>query len=497
LGHGLANTTIMNSEGTKTYDKARRINLDAAVHGTFAEIGAGQEVARWFFRVGGASATVATTISAYDMAVSDAIYGPSDHYVSRQRLQAMLRREYDLLLQRLHQKRAATTLFFVFADTVAMRSRTHPEAGHGWMGTRFQHQPQAEPSEIIIHVKMLDREHVREQEALGILGVNLIHGASYHNHEPTALICSLMDDLTPERVEIDMIRFSGPCFASVDDRLMSLQLVEQGFTDAAMFMSGGEVVQPAEVLYEKPVLVERGSFRPVTNTTVDMLRRATEQFRAELAGSGEEPVVVMEMSLRNLQSGGQVIDHADFLARADILGVLGKTVMISSFAHYYPLVAYLRDLTSKPIALALGIPNFKQLMDEKYYSDLDGGLLASLGRLFRGRVKLYVYPNKVAQTGPMVTLADLEVEPHLRHLYQHLIENRLAESIENADERQMHILPRDVLSRIQRGDSSWENMVPREVVQVIKQHKLLGYRPSGTGDVVSKHPGVTRVGDPT
>ncbi len=272
---------FMNEEKLSTDQKALQINMDAKRYGTFAEIGAGQEVARRFFHVGGAAGTVAKTISAYDMGVSDAIYGPCDRYVSSKRLQSMLDYEFNLLLERLNAKRGAKCNFFSFADTVATHSYTRHEEGQGWMGIRFQTECGSEASEIIIHVHMLDQENVREQEALGIIGVNLMHGAFYHFHEPEVMIGALMDDLTRERIEVDMIRVSGPAFAGVDNRLLSLQLVQQGLADAAMFTADGEVVQPADILYKKPVLIERGSFRPITNTTLDMLERAHEQFLVE------------------------------------------------------------------------------------------------------------------------------------------------------------------------------------------------------------------------
>ncbi len=400
----------MNDEKIDTNQKALQINLDARKYGTFAEIGAGQEVARCFFHVGGAAGTVAKTISAYDMGVSDAIYGPSDRYVSRKRLHSMLDYEFNLLLERLNATRGDKCTFFVFADTVATHSFTRQEDGHGWMGIRFQTECRNAPSEIIIHVRMLDKENVREQEALGIIGVNLIYGAFYHHNKPEALIASLMDDLSRERIEVDMIQFSGPCFAGVDNRLMSLQLVQQGLTDAAMFTADGEMVQPAEVLYKKTVLVERGSFRPVTNTTLDMLERAQEQFLLEPGVQGEQPVVLMEMTLRNLLSGGGV-DHKDFLARVDILSALGKTVLISNYARYYRLVAYLSRYTHKSIGIALGIPSLKEIFDEKFYTDLEGGLLEALGRLFKSTVKLYVYPWRDPVTGKVTTAENLLVAP--------------------------------------------------------------------------------------
>lgn len=457
------------------YQKARQINLDAARHGTFAEIGAGQEVARWFFRVGGAAETIAKTISAYDMTISDAIYGSCEHYVSRQRLQAILEYEYDLLLQRLKEKRGATTMFFVFAETAAMGSFTRNQPGHAWIGMRFQHQLEARPSDIIVHVRMFESDNVRKQEALGILGVNLIYGGFYHYQEPTVLINSLKDDLARERFEVDMIRFSGPCFKDIDNRLMSLQLVEQGFTNAAMFDAGGDVVQPSEVLFEKPIVIERGSFRPITRPSLDLLERAAAQRAAEPGKSNEEPVVVMEMSLRNLLSGDS-INHADFLARVDILSALGKMVIISNYSYYYGVAEYLRDYTSRRIVFALGVPNLRRLLDESYYVELDGGILESFGRLFKSGIQLYVYPCKDPETGRLVTAETLEVAPNLRHLYAHLIENGMVVAIKDVNEENLHIFPKEVLGMIRSGDPAWEGMVPQPGVKLIKERGVFGYR---------------------
>src|SRR5262245_65291198 len=258
----------MSSETLTTHNKALRINLDPSKYGTCVEIGAGQEVARWLFRVGGAAGTIAKTMSAYDMTISDAIYGPAERYVTRQRLQSMLDHEYCLLIERLQPKRGATTRFFVFADTVRARGYKTADESHGWMGVRFQTEPQTEPSQIIIHVRMLDNENLLQQEALGIMGVNVLHGAIYLHADPVAFIHSLMDSLSADRVEVDMIKFSGPAFQKVDNRLMSLELVQQGLANSAMFTADGEVVQAAEILYKKPILVERGSFRPVTKVTL-------------------------------------------------------------------------------------------------------------------------------------------------------------------------------------------------------------------------------------
>jgi hypothetical protein len=465
----------MNNNSIDTNQKALQINMDAKVYGTFAEIGAGQEVARWFFHVGGAAGTVAKTISAYDMGVSDAIYGSSERYVSRKRLESMLDYEYKLLLERLNATRGDKNTFFVFADTVATHSYTRHEEGHGWLGIRFQHKFHSEPSDIIIHVRLLDHENVREQECLGIMGVNLIYGAFHLNGQPEVLIKSLLDNLSRERIELDMIRFAGPAFVAVDNRLMSLQLVQQGLADAAMFTAAGEVVQPTDVLYKKAVLVERGSFRPVTNTTLDMLERAQEQMLTEPGMKDEQPAVLMEMTLRNLLSEGAV-DHKDFLQRVDVLSALGKTVLISNYARYYRLVAYLSRYTQKSIALALGVPSLREIFDEKFYTDLEGGMLESLGRLFKNSVKLYVYPWRDPVTGKVTTAENLKVAPHLQNLYAYLIENKCVESIQKHNAEYLPIFSRDVLARIQTYDPSWETMVPPPIVEIIKRDKLFGFR---------------------
>lgn len=464
----------MSEEKINTSQKALAINLDARKYGTFAEIGAGQETARWFFRAGGAASTVAKTISAYDMTVSDAIYGPTERYVSRQRLQAMLDYEWKLLLERLDQQRGDRNTFFVFANTVATRGYKSREPGHGWLGVRFQTQPHEPSSEIIIHVRMLDHEAVRAQEALGIVGVNLIYGAFYQHGGPIKLIGSLLDGLEEGRMEVDMIKFSGPRFAGLDNRLMALQLVQQWLTEAALFTADGEAVIPGELLYKKPVLVERGSFRPITWPMLDMLERAQEQFACAESLKGETPVVLMEMTLRQLQVG-DAIDHRDFLDRVDTLGALGRPVLISNFLRYHRLVIYLSRHTQKPIVLPLGIARLHDVLDEKFYTDLPGGLLESLGQLFKNGAKLYVYPSLDQQTGKVVTVENFEVAPHLRHLYTHLVENRFLENIVNYNRDYLSIYSGDVLEKIKAADVAWEKLVPPPIVKVIKDKKLFGH----------------------
>jgi len=459
-----------------THDKALRINIDAARYGTFAEIGAGQEVARWFFHVGGAAGTVAKTMSAYDMAVSDAVYGPAQRYVSRQRLQSMLDHEWSLLLERLQTARGEKTKFFVFADTVAAKSFTRTEEGQGWLGIRFQVQPGGEPSEIIIHARMWDPDNPRQQEALGILGVNLISGAFYDHEHPETLIGSLMDGLTRDRMEVDMIKLAGPAFVGVDNRLMSLQLVEQRLTNAALFAPDGAVVEPAELLHGAPVLIERGSFRPVTRVGMEMLEQSLALMRAELAAGGRQPVVLMEMTLRNLMTLGQSVEYEDFLARMDTLRALGMTVMISNYSRFHNVTTYLRRYTHEKIGIVLGVPTLRQIFEERHYQDLDGGILEALGRLLSGVVNLYIHPWRNAETGEIVRAESFTVPPHLRHLYAYMVENCLVRSLSAGSEESLAVMPNDVLRRLQSGDSSWESLVPEPVVSLIKERRLFGYQ---------------------
>jgi hypothetical protein len=458
-----------------THDKALRINIDAARYGTFAEIGAGQEVAQWFFHVGGAAGTVAKTMSAYDMAVSDAVYGTAQRYVSRQRLQAMLDHEWSLLLERLDATRGATTKFFVFADTVATRSWTRHEEGHGWLGICFQAEPHGRASEIIVHARMWDGENARQQEALGILGVNLISAAFYDNAQPEVLIGSLMDGLTRDRMEVDMIRFSGPLFTGVDNRLMSLQLVEQRLTNAALFAPDGEAVEPAELLHGMPILLERGSFRPITRLTLAMLEQPLARMQAETAVGARPPLVLLEMTLRNLMTLGERVEHEDFIARMDTLRALGMTVMVSNYSRFHNVIAYFRRYTRERIGMVLGVPTLSQIFEERHYRDLAGGILEALGHLLSGPVRLYVHPLRSRESGEMVTAESFKAPGRLGHLYSHMMENGFVQSIPAQTDAGLDVMPREVLALIQSGSQEWEPMVPEQAVRVIKERSLFGY----------------------
>ena len=465
----------MEKETLDTHSKALKVNLDPRWYGTFAEIGAGQEVARWFFRVGAAAGTISQSVSAYDMKVSDAIYGHSERYVSKPRLQAMLDRELELNIQRLAAARGDTTAFFAFADTVVARSFKGGNECHGWMGVKFQSRPRDEPSQIVMHVRMLDAEASLQQEALGIVGVNLCYGAFFLHHMPELLMESLLDALTVGRIEIDMIEFSGIEFRNVDNRVMALKLVQLGLSGAAMFGANREVVQPSEVLYKKAVLVERGSFRPTTNVNLDMVECALAKFKADPAAADKPILTIMEITMRNLLAGGTNVDLRDFLARAELLAACGMTVMISDYFEYYRLAAYLAWRTRERIGIVMGVPSLIELFDEKYYHQLPGGVLESFGRLFKNDLKLYVYPYQPKPDAPLQTIDTLEVAPDLAPLYGYLAGRGSFVHLDNYNPKYSHIFSRDVLKRIAKGDSSWEDMVPRQVAEVIRRRGFFGW----------------------
>jgi hypothetical protein len=458
-----------------TNQKALKINLDPVFYGTFAEIGAGQEVARWFFKVGAAAGTISKSMSAYDMAVSDAIYGRCKRYVSRERLQGMLDHEHGLNLERLQSSRRDSTAFFAFANTVAARNYLGTNECHGWMGVKYQAHPRDQDSQIIIHVRMLDRENDLQQEVLGIVGVNLLYGAFFLHHKPELLLESLLDNLTTQRIEIDMIEFSGIEFRHVDNRIMSLKLVQLGLSGAAMFGPSGEVLQPSEVLRKRPILVERGSFRPVTKVNIDMIRSARERFAAELGAESGQIVELMEITMRNLLAEGK-IDLTDFLARADLLAAVGKTVLISDYFEYYRLAAYLTRYTSQPIAVTMGISSLQDLFKDEYYASLEGGILEAFGKLFTKDLRIYVYPLKEVSTGKLTTVSNLQMPGNVDSLYAHLVERGRIKQLDNVDEGVLHIFSRDVLKRIKEHDAAWESMVPPEIAEVIKKRQYFGYR---------------------
>lgn len=462
--------------------RALKINLDKHIYGSFAEIGAGQEVAANFFKVGGASGTIAKTMSAYDMDFSDAIYGKHDRYVSEPRLKKMLDQEYGLLEERL-PTRASHTRFFTFANTVEALNYEKTNQPHGWIGCKFQLRPNSEPNRCIIHVKMHDNDSLHQQAAIGIIGVNLLYACMFIS-DPEVFLNALTDDLSSGSIEIDMFKLVGPDFDHVDNRLMSLKLVKNGLTRAAIFGPDGSVHQPSEMLYKKNVLMLRGRFRPVTHVNVDMLLAARRRFKMEDDVEKHRIVVLSELTLTDLSTDGE-IDEQDFLNRVDIICSLGQNVMISNYPEYYRLVEYLSKYTKGyKLGIILGIYNLTRVLDEKYYTNTRGGLLEAYGLLFGGNIKLYVYPSKRAGEENFHTLDDLKLPEKVAPLLEYAKLNDKLVKIDDANVENLNIISDDVLEMIRSGEEGWEKYVPKKVASAIKENCLFDY--PGASDNIDK-----------
>lgn len=468
---------IVNAGTTHPTDaglKALAINLDPLRYGSFAEIGAGLEVVRAFFRVGGAAGTVAKSMSAYDMSVSDAIYGKASRYVSRERLEAMLEHELALNRKRLADARGEDTAFFAFADTVSAQSfKGNPDC-HAWMGVRFQAKPGADESQITLHVRLLDRENVQQQEAIGIVGVNLIYGAFSLADDRERLLRSLLDGLTTRRIEIDMIEFSGAAFAEVDNRIMSLKLVELGLTNAAMFSADGTVLQASDALYKKPVLIQRGRFRPPTLVHSDMHNRALEQFRQQTGLAVDDILSVAEMTMSNLmtESCGSTVLH-DFLEQVDTLALVGLPCVITRYPEFYRVADYLARHTREPIGMVMGANILGEVFNESYYEDLPGGLLEGMGRLFKRQVRIFVHPWLDQVTGELNTAENLELPDAVATLYQYLLTQGKISAIEGYNPEYLSIHSDDVRTAI-RANGEWQHLVAPRVAELIRRRRFFG-----------------------
>jgi hypothetical protein len=453
-----------------TYDKALELNLDPEVYGTFAEIGAGQETANWFFRASGTAGLVAKSISAYDMTMSDAIYGRASRYVSAERLAAMLDHEYAIQLERLAPSRGPSTTFFSFCNTVRARGWQDSGECHGWLGMRFQMRPGTPPADIVLHVRLLDSRTTDQMDALGIIGVNLIHAAFRHRGGLQRFVEALVENVAPGRVEIDLLKLTGHGYEAIDNRLCALQLVASGLTDATMFLPSGEVVQPAEALYRCPVLLLRGSFDPVMNLHLSMLGQARRAFAAALpeALRGGE-VLLCEISLDNLLRG-HGLDMQGFLDRADALQALGETVLVSRCAEFHRIAGFLNRCTNQRIGIILSIGLLNELFKPKWSENLAGGLLESFGRLFLNQVALYVFPWKNRRTGELVTVDNFHAPANCVHLYQHFLDNRHILGLECADAGLLRYTGRDVCRMIVEGDARWHSLVPQVAWAMAERH---------------------------
>jgi len=457
------------TEVLKPLEKALQMNLDPTKYGTFAEIGAGQEVSNWFFRAGASNGTVAKTISAYGMTMSDAIYGSGVRYVSRARLEAMLDHEFDIVCDRLDEERGEDTTFFSFCDTVRARGYNDTDNSEcfGWMGIRFRTEPRGPAHDILIHARLLDPDNTDQMDCLGILGVNLIHGAFFRRNNLADFIKGLLDNLSRRRAEIDMLKFSGPEFEKIDNRTCALLLVEHGLTDAALFSPNGEVMQSAEIFYGKPIFCMRGSFNPVTRVNLDMMESGTKTFAEDLKkeGSDRDPLDVVEITVNNLLGGVGELDTEDFLARADVLQQLGKTVLVSNFAEFHQLGQFFARYTKEPVGIILGTGLLEAIFQEKWYEGLDGGILESFGRLFKHSSRLYIYPTINSASQTMKLANNAEIAPHLQHLFDHLLTNGFIREIPDCLKECALRSSADIRQLIEDKDPEWKELVPPVVLE--------------------------------
>ncbi len=456
--------------------KALQVNLDSTIYGTFAEIGAGQEVVRHFFRAGGASGTIAKTMSAYDKDFSDAIYGKEidGRYVSKSRLKKILKQEYGLIENRLRREEHPDKKYFSFANTLATINYTKTVKGHGWMGCRFQTAADKEFNEVIFHVRLNDSDAKLQQETIGIMGTNLIYACFNHYHQPKTFIKSLYDNLTRDNVEMDMIHMEGPDFENVDNRLLSLILVKEGMTDAVIFGPDGKNQQPSDVLYKKNILTIRGSFRPVTKVNLDMMENGYKAFVEENRVDKENVQLLFEITLSNLKMEGD-IDENDFLDRADILCSLGHTVLISNYRKYYKLIEYFSNYTKARMGLIIGVNNLLEIFDDKYYRNLNGGILEAFGILFTRDLKIYLYPYQADANDELLNSKNIPIHRRLRPLYDYLLKNGRIKDLKFND-NVLQIFSRDILQKIKKKEDGWQDGVPEGVSEIISKKKLFGMK---------------------
>ncbi|MBU3005767.1 TonB-dependent receptor [Paraglaciecola arctica] len=460
-----------------TSQKALRLNLDEKKYGTIVEIGAGQEVARQFFLAGAAAGTIAKTMSAYDMKFSDAIYGVQEdgRYVSRARVKAMMEQEFDLVVDRVGDIRSRSSRYFAYAATVAAKSFNRKNECHAWCGIRVQMYPGAKPSNITVHVRMLDDNAEAQQQALGVLGVNLIYAAYHYFENPKQIIDSLTDGMKANRIEIDSIEFEGPYFEDIDNRTKNIHLIRSWKTRAIMFRPDGSVAVPAEMLYKKNILTIRGSFRPVTKLNVDMIEQGQNSFSTLAGVEPNNTIAIAEISLNDVHGNDAKVPESDIVARVQLLNSLGYNVMVSDYTRYFSLRAYFRQFTQLQIGIVMGMVNVKQIFDENFYRGVEGGILEGFGKLFPDNTRLFIYPE-MNEEGQVTEFTDVKVPEHLRFLYRHLLENGFLHGIECSDPALFNIYSRKILKQLTSGQGEWQDSLPEGIADEIIKHKFFGYR---------------------
>lgn len=461
----------MNQRTQSTLEKALDINMDPQRYGSFAEIGAGQEVARQFFQAGKASQTIALTISAYDMTFSDIIYGKekSGRYVCQSRIQKMLDREYTKLIERLGNTRGKDTCFFAFADTVATGSESKKKTSHGWMGLRFQHKPESEPSTVIVHVRLLDKHRLQQQETLSVMGVNLLYSSFYQTADKAQYVQGLFDQLKKGSIAVDALHFEGPAFKKFNEIEMNLMLIHSGWGDALFINSNGQVENASDALWGKNILVQRAFFNPVTNTHLDIHDKGAKHFGQEFHLKHNEVTPLMEFTLNNRLKNTQLTVE-DAFRKVEMITSLGRPLLVTNYALFYQLKEYLRTITDRPLGIIIGAIHLEKIFDEKFYYDLQGGILEGMGKLFDQLTRLYIYPHKTQQ----ICLLTKSFRPgaNMQHLYTHLTQNKSLQDIAGCDEIEEFIHSDDILKMMKNNDQRWKKLIPSSVQKIfVSQNK--------------------------
>ncbi len=447
-----------------TLEKALDINTDLKLYGTFAEIGAGQEVARQFFQAGKASQTIALTISAYDMTYSDIIYGKekSGRYVCDSRLKRMLEKEYEKLISRLNEVRGSKTTFFAFADTVT----TAAKMSHGWMGVKFQHKIGAAPSEVRMHVRLLDKQRLLQQESLAKLGVNLIHSCFYKNVDPVDFTQSIFDQMKLGSISMDALHFDGPAFTKFDPLSVNLSLIQLGWSEAIFINTNGEVQNTGDALWDKNILIQRASYKPVTTTHLDIASRGVKHFENEFKLKSSDVTTIFEFTLDNRLNNEKVsIDEA--LQKIKMILALGLPVLVTRFPLFYEMKEFIRLASNKPLAIVIGATHLDKLFDEKFYSDLSGGLLEGMGKLLDKSTRLYIYPHKTKEI--CLLTKSYFPKPAIRNIYAHFIENKFLQDIAGCDEIEEFMHSEDIIKMIKAKKTDWKKYVPTAIHSLVQK----------------------------
>lgn len=452
----------MRARSKTTLEKALDINVDPLFYGSFAEIGAGQEVARQFFQAGRASQTVALTISAYDMTFSDIIYGreKNGRYVCLSRLEKMLDKEYAKLIERLSENRGSKTCFFSFADTVATSSEGAKKSCHGWLGVRFQTKPNSEPQTVMLHVRMLDKHRLQQQETLSKLGVNLIHSCLFEHKNPDDFLSGLFDSIKKDALAIDVIEFFGDAFKKYDQILFNLKLVDHGWAEAILVDEHGRLQNPGDYLFGKSLLIQRGFFNPITNTHLDIYKRGIEHFKKEFSLKTSDVIGLFEFTLDN-RIKNRHVEPEDAVKRVQMATKLQVPTLVTKFTLFYQLKEFIRLSTPKPLGIVIGATHLEKLFDESFYFDLSGGLLEGLSKLLGRFTRLYIYPHKTNEI--CLLTKSFFPKPDVKNIYNHFIENKMIQDIAGCEEIDIFVHSDDVNKLIKKKDSAWKKLVPESI----------------------------------